>query len=148
VPLFRTSTGVWPRGAQVRRASGAISGPLSSIALTGDALRLPRGEPAVPEPGAEVPRIEPNAELLSDQLAPPRRRPKLGLETVVSGTLGQPAQGDLLLGRGQLPGPPRDGSGAEADVPLVAKGSHPPAHGGRIDPEEVGDLLGRVPSPV
>src|SRR5512143_2121777 len=85
-----------------------------------------------------------DSELLPDQLAQAWGGPQLGLEAMVQRALGQPAQGDLLLNRRQLPWPPRDRSGGKAMGSLVAEGGHPPAHGRGIDPKEVGDLLGRV----
>jgi hypothetical protein len=77
--------------------------------------------------------------------AEPRRRPEFGLEAVVRRALGEPAQGDLLLGGGELAGPPRDRPGNEAGVPSVAEGGQPAPHRSGINLKEVGDLLGREP---
>jgi hypothetical protein len=124
--------GLEPRGDRLR------------VALAGHSFGLLRGEPSLPQPGAEISRVEPDVELLADQLPQPHRRPEFGLETMVRRAVVQPAEGDLLLGRGELAGPPRDRPEDEAVVPPVAERGQPTPHSGRIDPEEVGDLLGRV----
>jgi hypothetical protein len=81
------------------------------VALPGDALRLLRCEPPIPQPGAEIPRIQSDAEFLLDQLPESGRRPELGVEAMVGRGLGQPAEGDLLLEGGQLGRAARDGPG-------------------------------------
>src|SRR4029077_16844132 len=75
----------------------------------------------------------------------PRRRPEFGLETVVRRALGEPAEGDLLMDRGELAGPARYRLGDESGVASVVEGGQPAPHRGGIDLEEVGDFLGRIP---
>jgi hypothetical protein len=81
------------------------------VALPGDALRLLWGEPPIPQPGAEIPRMESDAEFLLNPLAESGRRPEFGVEAMVGRGLGQPAEGDLLLEVGQLGRAARDGPG-------------------------------------
>jgi hypothetical protein len=74
-------------------------------------LRLLRGEPPIPHPGAEISWMESDAEFLPDQLPESARRPELGVEAMVGRSLGQPTEGDLLLEVGQLGRAARDGPG-------------------------------------
>src|SRR5205823_13236496 len=117
----------------------------SRVALAGDALGLLRGEPPVPQPAAEVPGVEADPELLRDQVGQPRAGPERGGEAVFGRALGQPPPHDLLLGGGELPRPSGDGPGGEPRVAVLPEGGHPAPHGRGLDPQEVGDLLRRVP---
>src|SRR5512135_582371 len=77
-------------------------GDLLGVALPGDPLGLLRGEATGPHPGAEIPRVEADAELLSDQLGEAWSGPQLGGEPMLRRILGQPASADLLLRRREL----------------------------------------------
>ena len=70
------------------------------VALSGNSLGLLRGEPAVPQPGVEVSRVEGDVQFPFDQLAESVGGPELGRKTVFSGVLGKPTEDDLLLGAG------------------------------------------------
>src|SRR4051794_39260392 len=72
------------------------------VPLAGDALGLLRAEPTPPQPGAEVLRVESDAELLEDQPGQARGGPQLGIEPVLRRAVGQPSPDDLLLGERQL----------------------------------------------
>src|SRR5512135_2474506 len=132
LPPSWARAGVCPRGDQVRRTSGAINKPLSSIkaieapcrraffdvrpvgpqprgdlrrvAFPRDALGLLECEAAVSQPCAQPSWIKVDAELLLDQLGQTRGTPQLGGEPVFQGIVAQPSQDDLLLGGGQFAG--------------------------------------------
>jgi hypothetical protein len=107
-------------------------------------LGLPRGEPPVPRPHAEIPRREPDGEFLLDQLAEPRAGPRLGLEPLLPRALGQPPADDLLLGGGQSGRPARDGAGEEALCPSFSMRGDPTTDRTRSDREGLGNLLDGV----
>src|SRR5512135_650770 len=77
-------------------------GDLLRVALPGDSLGLLRGEATGPHPGAEILRVEADAELLSDQFGEAWSGPQLGSEPMLRRVLGQPASDDLLLRRREL----------------------------------------------
>ena len=66
-------------------------GDRSGVALARHAFRLLGGETSLAKPGAQVSRIEPDAELLADELAQAGCRPELGGQAVVRRAVGQPA---------------------------------------------------------
>src|SRR5262249_59478163 len=85
---------------------GEPRGDRTRVALAGDPLGLLGGEPAVPQPRAERPRVEPDGELLVDQLGQTGGGPQFGGEPVLEGAAPQPPQDDLLLADAELAGPP------------------------------------------
>jgi hypothetical protein len=59
--------------------------------------------------------------------------------------LVQPTPDDLLMGGGEFPRPAWNWSGDESVFASVPEGGDPAPDGRGIDPQEIGDLLGRVP---
>jgi len=86
-----------------------------------------------------------DSELLLNQTDQTRGGPEFVLEPMFGGALVQPTPDDLLLVRSQLPWPTWNRPGDESRLASVPERGHPAPHGRRIDPEEIGDLLGRVP---
>jgi len=115
------------------------------VPLSRDALGLLGSEATFPHPRGEIPRMETDGELLWDQMGQPRAGPKLGGEPMLRGFLRQPTQDDFLLGGCELSRSSRGRTSDQSLFPVPVKGSHPPPHGGSIDPQEIGHLLGRVP---
>jgi hypothetical protein len=109
-----------------------------------DAPGLLRRVPALPEPGAQVVGVEVGAELLLDELSQARSGPQVGNEAIFGGGVGQPAEHDLLLGRGELGRTPRHRLGRQAITAVAAVDGEPASNAAGIDGEEVGRLLGRV----
>jgi hypothetical protein len=112
--------------------------------LAGDPLGFLGGEPTSPQPGAEIPSIEADAELLPDQLGQARAGPQLSVESVLRGLLTQPAEDDLLLGGRDPGGTARDRAGAQPLFARLPEAGEPTPNGSGVDIQEFSDLLGGV----
>ena len=80
-----------------------------------------------------------------DQLGQTRGGPQVGRKAVLGGAVGQPAADDLLLAGRQLARPSGHGLRRQAAGPVLPGGGHPAANAARIDAEDGGHVLGRVP---
>src|SRR5512135_2735198 len=128
----------WPLGLEPR-------GDHLGVTLARDAAGFLRGEAPGAEPGAEIPRVELDAELLADQLRQARPSPQVGREPVLRRLVGQPSSDDLLLGSRQLGWPARCRAGVQTWPTLLPVCGDPPPDGPGVDAEELGDFLGGVP---
>jgi hypothetical protein len=85
--------------------------------------------------------VEPDAQFPEDQVGQPAGRPQVGVEPVLSGRLGQPAEHLLLLVGGQEPGATGRGLGLQAIVPGRPVPRDTLLDGHRMDAEERGHVL-------
>src|SRR5512143_260238 len=131
MPLLATPTITWAYKPSPSESLGHAPGLLRRV-------------PALPEPGAQGVGVEVGVELLLDQLDQARSGPQVGGEAVLGGGVGQPAQHDLLLGRGEFGQTTGHRLGRQAVAAVTAVGSEPASDAAGIDTEEVGRLLGGV----
>src|SRR5262249_26018077 len=109
------------------------------IAFARHALRFLGGVAALPQPRAKGVLIELDAPLLLDEVGQPTCGPQLGGEAVLGGVVGQPAEHDLLLGRGKFAGTTGHGWSGQASGALTPEDPDPTANAAGIDPKEVGN---------
>lgn len=100
--------------------------------------------------------MEPDAQFPEDQVGHPTGGPQVGVESVLGGRLGQPAEHLLLLIVGQEPGATGGRLGLQPVAAVGAVPGDPPGDGYGMDAQErghvllrppVGDPLNRQPTP-
>jgi hypothetical protein len=109
--------------------------------LAGDPLGFLGGEPPSPQPRAEIPGIEADAELLPDQLGQARAGPHLSVESVLRGLVTQPAEDDLLLGGRELGRAARDGASQQSVFAVTSEPGEPAPDRAGIDVKKLSDFL-------